>query len=149
MYHEEQDSAYALFSQIIRFHYHRMHILLDKLGLYPGQPGVLFILGKQSGQSQKELAEKLHIKAGTVAVMLNRMEKAQLIERHQDQSDQRISRVYLTKHGEMVRDQVKEAFKTIETECFKDFTTEEQVLLRRLFMQMRDNLRKLCDKNSD
>ncbi len=41
---------------------------------------------------------------------------------------------------------MNEIVKNIESECFSNFTMEEQVLLRRLLMQMRDNLLKVCDK---
>lgn len=149
MNHNDADSLYAIFAGVIRFHYHRMHMLLEKFGVYPGQHGLFFFLGKQSGQSQKELAEKLHIKAATITVMLNRMEKAKLIERRHDQNDQRVTRVYLTEQGEGILAQVKESIKTIETECFYNFTTEEQDMLRRLLTQMLDNLMKVCEKNLD
>jgi MarR family transcriptional regulator, organic hydroperoxide resistance regulator len=148
MYHDESDSVYAAFTGVVRFHYYRMHMLLEKFGVYPGQHGLFFILGKRGGQSQKELAEKLHIKAATITVMLNRMAKAKLIERRQDPSDQRVSRVYLTEQGEEILNQVKESLKTIENECFYNFTTEDQMLLQRLLIQMRDNLKKVCEKNS-
>jgi MarR family transcriptional regulator, organic hydroperoxide resistance regulator len=149
MYHNDSDSVYAVFSGVVRFHYYRMHMLLEKFGVYPGQHKLFFVLGKQGGLSQKELAEKLNIKAATITVMLNRMEKAKLIERRQDQSDQRVTRVYLTEQGRKILDQVKESLKTIDSECFHNFTTEEQVLLRSLLIKMRDNLKKVCEKNSD
>jgi DNA-binding MarR family transcriptional regulator len=123
-------------------------MLLEKIGIYPGQPPLLFILGKYDGISQKELAEKLSIKAATITVMLSRMEKAKLVERHTDSEDQRISRVYLTEEGRKMNVESREALKTIEEECFSNFTVEEKVLLRRLFIQMRDNLARVCDKNS-
>jgi DNA-binding MarR family transcriptional regulator len=141
-----EDSVYYVFGQVIRFHYCRMHMLLEKVGVYPGQPPLLFALGKQAGLSQKELANRLHIKAATITVMLNRMETAGLIERRPDDNDQRVSRVYLTEQGKIVLGEVKKALKIIEEECFNSFTTEEQILLRRLLMQIRDNLVKACGK---
>jgi DNA-binding MarR family transcriptional regulator len=122
-------------------------MLLEKIGVYPGQPPLLFIIGKKDGPSQKELAEKLHIKAATITVMLHRMEKAKLIERRPDNNDQRISRVYLTGEGKKVRDEAIMSLKTMEDDCFSNFTTEEKLLMRRLLMQMRNNLAKVCEKN--
>ena len=147
MSHENSDSVYTVFHQVIRFHYQRMYTLFEKFGIYPGQHALLFILGKQDGQSQRELAEKLHNKAATITVMLNRMAKANLLERRPDPNDQRVTRVYLTKQGQDVLAQVKESLKTIESECFDNFTPEEQILLRRLLMQVRENLRKACEKS--
>ncbi|HBE80235.1 MAG TPA: MarR family transcriptional regulator [Firmicutes bacterium] len=142
---ENSDSLYTVFSQVIRFHYYRMHLLFEKFGVYPGQHRLFFILGKQEGLSQRELAERLHIKAATVTVMLNRMAKANFIERRPDADDQRVTRVYLTGQGQNILIQVKESLRTIETECFTNFTPEEQILLRRLLMQIRKNLMNACE----
>lgn len=142
----ENDSLYNIFAQVIRLHYHRTHTLLDKVGVYHGQPGMLFLLYKKDGQSQKDLANKLNIKPATVTVMLRRMEKAGLLKRKADDIDQRISRVYITEKGKEVCEEVKEIMKIINSECFSNFTAEEEILLRRLLMQVRDNLVKACDK---
>ncbi|MCY6355297.1 MarR family winged helix-turn-helix transcriptional regulator [Clostridium sp. ZS2-4] len=140
------DSLNHMFFKVIRLHYHRMQALLDKVGIYPGQPPMLHALHMKDGQSQKELAKKLGIKPSTITVMLKRMEKGELVERRQDTEDQRISRVYLTEKGKEAWIEVKEIMKDLETECFGNFTAEDQVLLRRLLMQMHDNLEKVCDK---
>lgn len=145
LYNEE--SIYTVFGQVMRFHYCRVHMLLEKLNVYPGQPPLLFALGKNEGLSQRELAQKLYRKAATITVMLNRMENAGLIERRPDSNDQRVSRVYLTSRGKKILSEVKETLKSIELECFSNFTPEEQLLLRRLFMQMRDNLMRACGEN--
>lgn len=145
----QDDSLYHVFAQVIRLHYHRTHTLLDKVGVYPGQPGMLFSLYKKDGQSQKELANKLNIKPATATVMLNRMEKAGLLERKADATDQRISRVYITEKGGEVCEEVKEVMKIINSECFSNFTSEEEILLRRLLMQVRDNLMKVCDRKTE
>ena len=77
--------------------------------------------------------------------MLKRMEKAGLVERRQDIQDQRISRVYITQEGREVCKKASEVMKNLETECFGNFTVEEKVILRRLLMQMKDNLQAAND----
>ncbi len=145
----KSDTLYYIFHQVLRFHYQRTHMLLDDIGLYPGQPGLLFALSVKDGQSQKDLANKLNIKPATITVMLNRMEKSNLVERHPDPEDQRVSRVYITKQGKEVCNELRKVMKIIDSECFKNFTEEEKVILRRLLMQMRDNLSEACDKKSE
>lgn len=140
MEHNHPDSLYSVFHLVARFHYYRMYSLFEKLNIYPGQHGVLFVLGKQDGIRQRELAEKLHIKAATITVMLNRMEKANLIERHPDPDDQRVALVYLSELGQKTLAKVKESLKVLEMECLKGFTLEEQLLLQQLLTKMRDNL---------
>lgn len=134
------DSLYSLFLQVIRSHFHRTHEVLDNIGLYPGQPQLLMILSKQDGQSQKDLASKLNIKPATITVMVNRMEKAEFVERRPDPNDQRVSRVFLTEKGKAVCLEVKNLMKTMESECFRHFSIEEKIVLRRLLLQIRDNL---------
>ena len=102
---------------------------------------MLFILSKKDGRSQKELADILNIKASTITVMLKRMEKANLVIRKQDSEDQRISRVYITEEGLELCEKARSVMNNLEEECFGNFTTEEKVILRRLFLQMKDNLK--------
>ncbi len=148
MHCHNPDSLYAIFAQVIRFHYYRTHQLLEQYEIYPGQPPLLFLLSKQDGQSQKYLAEKIYLKPATITIMLKRMEKAHLITRTSDLNDQRIIRVYLTAKGRKITAQIKEALKTIEAECFENFTGEEKIILRRLFLQMRENLSSISEVKS-
>lgn len=136
----DKDSLHYLFIEILRLHHLRTHTLLNEVGIYTGQPPLLFILNKEDGLSQKELAEKLMIAPATLTIMLKRMEKANLVKRKQDIHDQRISRVYITSKGREVCIKAKGALKNLEQECFGNFTMEEKIILRRLLMQMRDNL---------
>jgi MarR family transcriptional regulator, organic hydroperoxide resistance regulator len=137
-----EDSVYSAFGQVIRYHYTRTHALLDKLGVYPGQPAVLFLLGKQDGLSQKEIARVLHRKAATITVMLNRMAKTRLIVRRPDPADHRVTKVHLTLRGRRVRDRVRETTRSIGAECFSGLTAGELGQLKRMLMKMRDNLAK-------
>ncbi|NLV76352.1 MAG: MarR family transcriptional regulator [Tissierellia bacterium] len=135
-----KDSLYYIFLEVIRFHYYRTHVLLEEIGVYPGQPPMLFILNQEDGLSQKKLANKLKIKPSTITVMLKRMEKANLIVRKKDDKDQRISRVYLTEKGKKVCEDTIKVVKQIERECFKDFTEEEKETLKSLFLKMKNNI---------
>ena len=145
----DKDSLYHIFLEILRLHYYRTHVLLDEVGVYPGQPPMLFVLSKEDGQSQKELANKLNLKPATITVMLKRMEKANLVERRQDAEDQRVSRVYITEKGKKVYKKVNKIMKNVEEECFGNFTVEEKVILRRLLMQIRENLLIANDQQSN
>lgn len=136
----KHDSLYYVFIEVIRMHYYRTHTLLEKIGVYPGQPPLLIALYHKDGQSQKELSEKLKVKPSTITVMLKRLEKSNIIQRKMDEVDQRVSRVYLTDEGKKVCMELNEVIKIINKECFKNFTIDEQVILRRLFMQMKENL---------
>jgi DNA-binding MarR family transcriptional regulator len=134
------ESIDFLLAQICRLHHARAHTLLETLGLYHGQPPMLHALWKQEGLTHSELAAKLHVQPATMTKMVKRMEKAGFVERKSDPDDQRVSRVYLTDAGRAVKAEVRQVWRTMEEETFDGFTMEERVLLRRFFLQMRENL---------
>ena len=141
----DSDSAYYAFLEVLRLHYRKNYVQFEKIGLTHGQPFLLFALNNSDGQSQKELASKLKIKAATMTAMLKRMEQDDLISRKQDDVDQRVIRVCITEKGKAACNRAKEVSKEIEKEMFKDITAEEKMILRRLFMQMKANLQELTE----
>jgi DNA-binding MarR family transcriptional regulator len=139
----EAESLDSLFAQICRLKHARIHTLLEALGLYRGQPSVLQALWEQEGLMHTELARRLQVQPATITKMLQRMEKAGFVERRPDPDDQRVSRVYLTGAGRAVRADVQQVWQRLEEEAFASFTLEEQVLLRRFFLQIRENLKRV------
>lgn len=137
---DHPDTLDFLMAQICHLHHTRANQLFESLGLYRGQPRVLFALWDQEGLTQKDLADQMMITPATVTKMLQRMEKSGFITRQQDLGDQRITRVYLTEEGRQVKGQVEKVWKTMEAETFADLTTDEKVILRRFLLHIRDNL---------
>lgn len=138
----DRNSIYYVFLEILRLHHHKIYNSLEEIGLYPGQPPLLFILNKNDGKSQRELADMMHVKASTMNVMIKRMEKGGLIERKSDLEDGRISRVYITDLGRDVCKKSQSKMGKIEDEMFSNLTKEELVIFRRLFIQVKNNLYK-------
>ena len=136
--------THRIFHQLIGLYHYRTHQLLENQGVYPGQPPLLFALHKEGGQSQKELSQKLGIQPATVTMMVKRMTKAGLIERKQDQEDQRVSRVYLTKEGEKTRKRLAIIMGQIENECFGSLSEEEIQTLNVLLLKMKENILSVC-----
>ena len=129
-----------LLAQVARLHHHRAHELFEKLGLYRGQPPVLFILWEQDGLTHGELADKLEITPATVTRMIQRMEKTGFVQRKPDASDQRISRVYLTEAGRAIRAKLQSVWDRMDVENFAGFSDEEKVMLRSFLQRLRENL---------
>ena len=73
---EEPKSMDFLLGQVSRLHRYRAHELLDRFGLYRGQPPLLFELWKQEGLTHTELAARLGITSATITRMIQRMEKS-------------------------------------------------------------------------
>ena len=136
----EHKPVILLLGDLARLHFSRVHTLLSKIGVYRGQPPILVHLCKKDGLMQKELADALNLTPPTITDTLQRMEKAGLLERRTDPEDGRISRVYITEKGRMVKRQVDEIIKEIDEETFKGLTEEEKKLFRQLVLKMIDNL---------
>ena len=129
-----------LLAQVCKLHRARAHTLLEELGLYHGQPPLLFALWEQEGQTHGELAARLHISPATATKMIQRMEKAGFVERRPDAEDQRVSRVFVTEGGRAIQEQVEKVWHRIEAETFAGFSPEERQALHAYFMRIRDNL---------
>lgn len=141
------ESLDMLLANICHLHHTKVHQLVETLGLYRGQPPVLRTLWEKEGRTQTELAEKLRITPATMTKMLQRMEKTGFIQRKADADDQRITRVYLTDTGREVQKDVEGVFRKMEVETFGNFTSEEQALLRRFLLRIRENLILAEDSN--
>ena len=142
----EPESMGSLLSQICRLEHARAHELLEELGLYRGQHRILRALWGQDGLTHTELAEYAHVRPSTISTTIQRMERAGLVERRHDAGDQRVSRVYLTESGRALQEDVEQAWRRLEEEVLDGLTLEERVLLRRLFLQVRENLERVTSR---
>jgi DNA-binding MarR family transcriptional regulator len=98
----------------------------EKLGLFRGQPPVLFEIGKKDGITQSELAQKLEVTPATITNLLRRMEDSGLILRVRDDTDFRFSKVHLTEAGKNALDQATETACHIDDILFNGFSSSEQ-----------------------
>lgn len=113
---------------------------LSELGLFIGQDLLLFQLWEEEGLTHGDLAERLDVEPPAITKMLKRMEAAGWVERRQDASDARVSRVYLTEQGRALEHSVQEIWQHAEARMLEDFPAEEKMLLRRMLRSVRDNL---------
>ena len=137
-----------LLVQVCRLHHSRAHALLEGVGLHRGQPRLLRALWENDGLTHTELASRLQVQPATITRMVQRMEKAGFIVRSPDQDDQRVSRVHLTEAGHAVREQVQQIWQQLEEEALAGLSPEDLVLLRRFYVQIRDNLMRVTGRAS-
>jgi DNA-binding MarR family transcriptional regulator len=129
-----------LLVQICRSHRNLVSAALDALGMHAGQDYALYQLAVREGIAQAELAEALCVDPSTVAKMLARLERDGLIERRPDVEDARVSRVSLTGRGRDLVQPVLEIWNRTEARLVDGLNETEQVLLRRLLLQVQRNL---------
>jgi MarR family transcriptional regulator, organic hydroperoxide resistance regulator len=77
----------------------------------PGRAIMLLVLGgAKDGITQRELVETLHVSPPTASVILQKMEQHGLIERWNDEADQRLSRIRMTPKGRELSGKLSEKF---------------------------------------
>ena len=118
----------------------RVHALLDELGLYPGQPFVLHALWDQDGLTQSELTKRLNRSPSTTTKKVQRMEKAGFVERRSDDSDERITRVFLTDVGREIRSAVEEMWHHFDRQIVAGFDAQELTLFHDFLLRVCQNL---------
>jgi MarR family transcriptional regulator, organic hydroperoxide resistance regulator len=135
-----QEYVSFLLVQVMKAHRHCAEIGLNELGLHAGQEMILFNLWDENGSTQSEIAECLCVELPTVTKMVQRMEAAGLVERRQDPDDARVSRVYLTPQSRELQEKVLAVWTRLEEKTLAGMTDTERMLLRRLLLQLWDNL---------
>jgi DNA-binding MarR family transcriptional regulator len=130
----------ALLVQICRAHRNKAQELLSRIDLYPGQEFLLLNLWPKDGLTHTEVAENLCVQPATVTRMLDRLVKTGLVQRRTDADDQRVSRVYLTETGQELLQPIEQVWQELEEVSFANLTLEERLLLRRILLQVNENL---------
>jgi DNA-binding MarR family transcriptional regulator len=130
-----------LISRASDLKHRRVHELLDALGLHRGQPPVLRALWAQDGLTQTELAERLNRSPSTITKTVQRMEKAGFVQRCPDDSDERVSHVFLTDAGREIRPAVEEVWNKLDRQLFAGFSTREMALFSDFLTRVCGNIK--------
>ncbi|MDO8914659.1 MAG: MarR family transcriptional regulator [Coriobacteriia bacterium] len=118
-------------------------------GGHPGQAGCLWALGTREGISQRELAEMVHLAPPTVTAMLQKMEKAGLIERSDDAEDQRITRIRLTETGRALDHDLRVAHGEYVTSTIGSMSEADRRELARLLGLLGNNISSALERLED
>jgi len=134
------ESTGYLLAHVCKTHRNKAGELLATIDLYVGQEMFLLQLWQQDGLSLSEMAELVHVQPATASRMLDRMEAAGLVERRPDVEDGRVSRIYLKQEGRDLHEPVHHVWAELESISMSGMTNDERILLRRLLMQVYQNL---------
>lgn len=114
--------------------------LMEPSQLKPSHAGILFILNERGPCSQRELADMINVRPPSVTVALQKLERLGYIEKQPDTKDQRIVRIQISEKGKVCIAEAGNVIHKVEGVLFKNISAEEKMLMRRLIMQMRENL---------
>ena len=123
---------------------HRMSIQTEgyKNGLYLGQLPILEYIRKNSRCTQRELASFLGVSPPSIATSVKRMQKAGLIEKETDETDQRYSRLSITKKGILISEKCRSQYDYVDAQLFAGFDEKECETLYKFFGRMINNISK-------
>jgi DNA-binding MarR family transcriptional regulator len=128
-------------------------MLLERMGVGPGQVPILSELKHHGEMTQRELAEHTHVTAATISGTLKRMERAGIVYRTDDTRDARVSIVRLTDSGKKLVDEAWQHFYRTDMDMLSGFSDEECEQMLGYFARMRENvdnaIEAVCSAQSD
>lgn len=105
--------------------------LLEEYGLTPAQYGVLNCLWREGQLSPKQIGELLYLEAPTVSGVLDKMQKADLIERSVDPNNRRNVLVLATQKSTEIRDKVEAATIKLNNTVLQNLSDSDKVELKK------------------
>lgn len=114
-----------------------------ELGLTEGQPKILYILRRNDGIVQKDLADYCGIRQSTLTVLLTKLEAQGFIHREacHISGGKRAFKIYLTDEGHLISNKLEDVVDELEHRCFKGFTIEEHSQLLHMLAKIEENIK--------
>lgn len=112
---------------------------LSQFGLSSAQWDVLRLLREQPGASGADIARGLNVTPQAVATMLQRLEKAGLLDRRSPARGRAFG-AYLTSQGKALLQRGDCVAEEIDSQVFSTFTLEEQEHFNQALLQCIENL---------
>lgn len=110
---------------------------LKDYGITPPQFALLAFLWKKDGLSQVELSEKTTIDRTTLGGLVDRLEKAALVERRPNPADRRAYLIHLTDEGKRLRPELEGIALRVRERTTAGFAPGEYETLCRLLEKLR------------
>ena len=117
-----------LITKIKQLHSRALAQCISEKGIeaFSGEQGkILFVLWQKDKITQKELASETGLAKNTITVMLEKMEKNNLINRITDENDKRKSLVILTDYAKSLKKTFDEISEEMLKRVYKGFSEEE------------------------
>lgn len=109
-----------------------------EIGLTPGDAGVIRLLGRAPGLSQRSVAERLGIVPSRVVPLIDSLEGRGLVDRTRSSTDRRNYELHLTDAGQQVLHELRGIAEQHETELLAPLTGDQAAQLGVLLAQLAD-----------
>lgn len=144
-------------SQQLSHHFHQLVIAFHKLKRDPASPKsqfhgrfrILKSLMQKGDVSQRELAELVAMKPGSLTEALENLERDHLVVRKRDANDRRIVRVSLTNSGALEEKKMADRFKQFEDRLLQPLTDEERIQLMTIVDKLTKQLEQMKEEQEN
>lgn len=114
--------------------------IMKPLGLTRAQWRVVVHLHRADGLTQSELADLLGAGKVSVGGLIDRLEHSDWVERRDDPQDRRSNRVYLTKKGRAIEQEMEKTGRELTLKTLRNLGTDERAQLVDLLIAVKNNL---------
>ena len=117
--------------------------VFNKLGLTEGQPKILYLLRRNDGYVQKDLAEFCGIRQSTLTVLLEKLEERKLIRKEKTYVSgmKRAYRIYLTEEGKKKAEELEIEVEKLEEQGYRGFSESDRDMILKLLAQVEKNMK--------
>lgn len=133
---KSEDCIFFQLSRVSRAGARYWNKKVSPLGVTSAQALVLIVLHEQDGVTSKSLGEKVEFDSATLTGMLDRMVKADLLERKDNPEDRRAILIHLTPKGRQTADQILGMVGDANQTFLSNLTAEEALILKSLLKKL-------------
>ncbi len=101
---------------------------------------IMLELSRKDGRTQLDLSTATHLKAPTISVALQKLEKEGYVFRKPDEYDLRSTRVFLTEKGRETDNHIKKCIQEEEALIVSDLTPAETEILVKILNKIKMNI---------
>ncbi len=132
--------AFRTFRDTMRLSGQSMWRRFATKGAHPGQAACLRVLDAHDGISQRDMADHLHVSRPSITAMLKTVEKAGLVVRKPDETDQRLTRVHLTDEGRRLAAELRSVLADYIKDTFATLSEDDRAELIRLLGSLKGRM---------
>ena len=133
-----EDTVSYLLAKVTTAYRNSLERHMGVIGLHGGQIFVLFELWKKDGLRQIDIAKRLNLAAPTINKMLKGLMEINLVTLSRLDDDGRSTRIFLTKRGLDMREEIEAQWLELEESCLVGLTETERLVLFELLGKLRN-----------
>jgi MarR family transcriptional regulator, organic hydroperoxide resistance regulator len=99
-------------------------------GVTPVQYALLRVIWERDGQTGAELGERLQLDSATITGLLDRLERAELVERRADPGDRRVNRIFATARARALQPTLDRAMDEVNVSFLTGLEPAERARLK-------------------